>query len=282
MNSYLLSQGLLMESDRVSLSSQLIVKTGTLWDLATNAKHRLAAPADELIHELANRPTFVEWHQRAKVLGVSDSQFTNLIAGLHDIGGLQIRRDLRARGQWWVTAISSLCFGLRPRVAVHARPASWTAIAGGVWGAMSSLLSSAPLIGLLLYGLGFSLGTVILMVGVALFELWFSTVVHELSHWLVLGEAGRRAVFIRRGLRLGLLHAPVSRSREITSALVGPLAGAVACLLIGGTLTKMPEFLYGWFVTLSCASFHALSLAPFYSDGESVWKCLRRRHEKTS
>lgn len=279
MDDYLCSHGLLVESDTVSLSPWLCVEGNKLIDSTVGVSHRLRPKAFQLVRALVDGSVFGDWRKLAVTQGAADAELAQLISGLNHIGGLQIKRTFRGWKQWFRCLVRTIWFGQLPRPQTVTTIASPTNIAVQTFLAMKWLFILAPTMITLLCGIGYDLGTAIFLVVCGLFCLWVSTLVHEIVHWIILGRQRKEAVFMRRGLRLGMLHKEQSVPRELTSAIAGPLSGVCISLMISLVVLRIGGQSELWFMGLSCALFHALSLLPAYGDGATINKVVRRKYE---
>jgi hypothetical protein len=99
-------------------------------------------------------------------------------------------------------------------------------------------------------------------------------------HWLFIGRDRAEAIFLRRGLRLGILHRPLEGWQELGSAFFGPVAGLLSSLCIGFVMSIMMAWPAVWFISLSCGFFHLISLLPIYGDGQAIMQQIRTTYEK--
>lgn len=278
--SYMLSGGLFVESDILSLSPQMIVSSSYLEDTITHARHGLSKAALQLVSVLKKGKSFKDLYSLALRLQVTDLDFTSFLTDLHDVGGLQLKRQPKGYVQWVVCVVLLLRYGIRPQSRLVASVATLRGLMSGVLLALKWLLGCAPIMIILLYGFGYAWSIAAALVIFFLALLWGSTVVHELVHRQFLVKNNSKAIFLRRGLRIGILHPRQSDLREVISAIAGPLSGSLLCLVfveLIGKITYSTEF---HFIAWSCAIFHMISLWPAYSDGGIVLRYIKGRHNE--
>jgi tetrahydromethanopterin S-methyltransferase subunit D len=74
------------------------------------------------------------------------------------------------------------------------------------------------------------------------------------------------------------LHPPLSTVDEVTSALLGPLGGVAAVIVVSLMCTSRDTFVAA--SVAAVAVFHVASWLPEYGDGKTVRKIWRQYHEK--
>jgi len=264
--------GQLSEGDGVSLSAGLGVAGCVLLDDANGARHRLHPRAAEALRSLHTPQSYSAWMQNCKVQGLQTEDVAALLRFLYTIGGLHIRQGLKSRGTLLVFRLRLLAYGCGWHPPVRRWPLGPLAIVQGVTRASSLFGLLVPLTVLALCWAGLPVPLACGYAGGSYAIFWISTMVHEGVH-AVLAAGDGSAVVLQRGLRLGILHKPGRRRREVVSALCGPLAGGAVAVLLG-LLASWP---YLWAVGLFMAVAHLWSLVPWYGDGEVLWKTGSKR-----
>lgn len=266
------SAGLVTEGDIVSLSAGLHVHGLLLVDEATGVRHRIASSA-RMALELLKSPILLEdWinNPLVKVLGTGPS--LGLLLSLDDIAGLTTRRPILRRLRFVSTIKYFVATGILPARSASRYTASWHGLVKMILRASLPIITSTAMVAVLAYGANISMIGFMQTQTYFLLSLLVSTALHEAVHWRVAGQG----VFVRRGLRIGLLHAPLHPRQELTSALGGPLVGVLVSLFYWTALAMQGTSIFGHLSLLLVAVFHMCSWLPWYGDGQVVWGYRRR------
>jgi hypothetical protein len=196
------------------------------------------------------------------------------------VGGIQVKRNIAGWSKWLLMVITSWRYGFWPRPRITTTTGTVRNIVVQVGLAMRWLFFLAPIMFILFYGYGLSVPAAAGIIVYALACLWLTTVIHELTHWWLLGKYKTQSVFIRKGLRIGILHKPARATAELMSAILGPVTGASGAALLGwlGAVRRIGPG--AWPVALSCSLFHLCSLLPAYGDGSAIINSLRYIHAR--
>lgn len=259
------SNGLLGESDQISLSPGLSLDRQYLYDKATNAKHRLASPVIPLVQALKVSVSYGEWLVLADIQLENREASYEVIEFLNNIGGLRIRRRLSGWLEVRVFFLKRLLYGIRNLQHTERFSLSFINLCRAVLRAMTLLFLIALAVAVLLYGLGVDARVIVLSLVGFYVAVFTSIVLHEQVHvWFVGTEPG---AIIRQGTRVGILHTPLTLGREYASALMGPIVGGVVGFCICFAFERaanLPYFIQTGYMLLVA---HAWSWAPGYGDG---------------
>lgn len=259
----------LMEGDLVSLSPEFILKKTYLADTTLGAKHTINAKSYRAIVLLKILRKYSEWALKA---GLDKDEELELMTFLNHAGALRIKRT------WWKTLRFSLlraawfANGARITTITHRRPGNLTSVINATLRATWFIWASWPILIYLVYGSGaFDTGKFTLLSGMTLVYLILSLIAHEYTHVYMAEIGGKPSSVIQQGVRLGILHPPLSRSQEICSALFAPMVGALAAVALG-----MGSVVFAGEIALRYAAFvallHGASWLPWYGDGITLWK----------
>ena len=271
------SKGLLVEGDLVSLPTDLAIKEPFLCDQATGAKHRLHPLAVQALTSLSQGPVAVEeWIGEMRGKGLKKSEITEIISFLNMIGGLQVKRHLRSSWQFLIMQMNGLLFGMWPVATARRLPATLKGVGLAVAYALAPVLTLSIPVAVLAYEAGIiAYRQFLYEVPFVLFLTYLSTVAHEAAHVLVLRLFSFQPIVMQRGMRVAVLHPPLSAGRGVFVALSGPLSGALAALVlcyVAAGYSRREELIYCGAVV---AFFHCLSLVPLYGDGRALLKLFK-------
>ena len=264
------SMGLVQEGDVLSLSPGLGLTRYTLTDTANGARHKLSRGAYHVL-DLLRYPISIElWMQSSAVQKLGKKRAVQLLVQIDGLSGLTVSR-LKIRS---ITLMHKrLLLATRGIPLAHnldRQKASAASLAKQIHKSSRILVFSLLPLGVLLYGANMPVRSFLIAQSLFLVAIAVTTFIHEYTHWILLGSDRRNAVFVRRGLRLGLLHRTQTRSNELRSALLGPLlgllsgvAGACVITLLGGE-TQLA------LTSLVVGSFHIASWLPAYGDGKTL------------
>lgn len=268
---------LLVESDLVSLSSGLEVNGSMLIDNFVGAKHQLTPAAREAIIKIKSPIRYDQWLTTMNAQGLVLDQQLELISFLNHIGGLQLKRAMKAWPQIVNTVLRSLILGVGlSRVVTWRRQATIRAVATATLRAMISLIVLSIVVAIISWSTGLISGwqgMQFLIAGLLL--VWFSTVAHEYTHVLFVTGIGEPAIVLQQGLRLGIVHRRLDSRIEIESSLAGPVAGIVAAASLGYLATIVGFTPIIRWLGLLVAGLHAVSLMPWHGDGLTLLKLAR-------
>lgn len=267
---------LLLESDHLSLSKDLCLRGGALYDAPIAVRHPIQQPGPQLIACLKKGVTFQELERVSQLLGATTIQLNELLSFLNTIGALHRKRTFSGKLQAFRLLIIHAVFGLRAKPLTWRRPAGMSTVFTGVlraiWPivvAFAALSGVVILADLLPTGVCLIIG--IFSLGSFVFSLW----VHEMAHIAVIRHYRIQPQVLQHGLHLGIIHCTLPPKGEVISSLMGPLSGMGACTALT-TLLSIQSSNY-WLPGTIVASFHLFSLLPWYGDGASLYKALRTR-----
>lgn len=273
----LVSAGLLVEGDYVSLSAGVKIEGRTIHDAANNAQHTIHPRVVFLLERLQTGMTIDQWLQLAKKRKIRPAETYDIICFLNDIAALQITRPRR------FTNLKLLMFrirlaghGLRRERRARRWPANILGVSCAVTRACGVLMVLAPVTAFLLYGMGVSAGEAIVYASGSFGLVWLTTVVHECVH----SKYARHdsAVVVQQGMRIGVVHAQSARGLERFSAICGPLFGAGLGIVGGIFLAWFARSEYFSAIGVGVASAHLWSWAPWYGDGKILWDVQKNKH----
>jgi hypothetical protein len=268
--------GLLMESDVVSLSSDMTVAECRLLDQTSGAVHRLHPLAETAIRRLGKRLLFHRWLLYMLDEQLSPDEITEIIFFLNRIGALNVERSPSGKLRSLTLKVRNLLLGSRPAVLARRTPASVSGIITSALILVIPLVFISVLLMFIMSASGFSSFDSAFYYTVSFIVLvWLSTAAHEIAHY-VYARNGNPMIF-RRGLKIAILHQELSQSRNLLSAVSGPLAGVGLSLLIGVGMSGVVGSQVIWLTGCLVALFHLFNLFPLYSDGRVALTSVRRR-----
>lgn len=272
-DSFAQSLGLVVESDTLSLSTGLRVQNNMLIDNANGARHLLHPKASSVVAVLQSPIRYSEWCLVIRKYALKDNELFEIISFLDSIGGLRVERSKVVAFGILIRRCAFRIRGIKLPNPAHRFSSTPKSLLTALF------LASFPLLLIVLALCALSLGlpeykTVIGGNVITLFTVLFSTYIHEFVHIAIANSSS--AVVLQRGLRLGVLHAELSRSRELLSAILGPLAGILAAGLIGQFFALLNMDNMQWFAYIVML-FHVVSWLPTYGDGMAVLKNVRRQ-----
>lgn len=260
------SNGLLGEGDLVSLSPGLSVEGAVLHDTAINANHQLDPAAVPLLQAFETGIVYGKWLLLAKNRLTSEDESYEIIEFLNSIGGLHIHRGLVGWVEIRVFFFKRLLYGIRNSQHTERYSLSFINLCYATLRAMMLLFLAALAVGILLNGAGIGARVIILSLVGFYVAVFASIVLHELMHvWFVGKNPG---AIIRQGTRIGILHTPLTTSREYASAVLGPIVGGVigfGICLVFERIVGLPFFVQTGYMLLAA---HAWSWSPGYGDGK--------------
>lgn len=263
--------GLVTESDYLSLSGTLVLEKNYLIDTIVGARHMLHHKAVHVIYILDMPIPFKLWIQYARQQHVSESELLEVLLFLNSIGGLEINRSKIGSINNHLTQLKRLIMGL-PRI-TRARRLSLDFLSTNraVLLAMQPLFLASMATISLAFAVSMNIASTVYAMLIFLATLWISTVVHEQAHRYIITKYTQRKIIIQKGMRLGILHPTMPYRAEFTSALSGPLLGALAAILFCGALSLIfgNKELINAGLLIACFQF--VSLLPFYGDGRAIW-----------
>ena len=274
-NTLIWSGGILIEGDIITLSHGLSISDRHLIDQATDTRHHLHPLAELALIQLCSQELEVEkWKENITRLGISSSQIRDILSFLSIIGGLEVQRDLRKKVQMTIQTISLGLLGKSFINIATRSPATLLGISKAVFQAMNLVWITSLITVTLIY---FS-GSSILSPSYLLFfltSLYISVVIHELGHAILLSLSTSHLCTLRRGMRIAILHPPLSQKKEALVALMGPLLGITSSALmflifhhsVRSTLT-LPT-------TVTLIILHLLSFLPWYGDGRALFTLFK-------
>lgn len=272
----LASTGAFAESDILSLSAGLRIKGKVLADDATGRHHIMESRAAELIILLSNGVQGDAWLRKANDLKIKGEELDEIISFLDTIAGLSIRRGKILDLKRYEYRLRVILYRLPTRGRSSRGSADFDGILQMVILASLPVVLASLFVSFLMYGTGLFNANKIIMLYVQFnVTVIASLSLHEYIHSFFANSQTHR-VLIRRGLRIGILHKPLSPRNELLSSLLGPLGGALLCygIALGVGLVVGSEALLVGYV---CMAFHFSSWLPFYGDGKQLMKLVSNR-----
>lgn len=267
--------GLVTEQDCIELATGLALYGNQLMDTAAGASH-VVLPAAKPMVSMLRRPVRIS--HIIKTCTLTEDEIASVIMFLNDIGGLIVHRSL------WphcIHSIRKIIFRLRgislPVQSRRYKSSVWNVVRATSQSCKLLVWATAVMAGVTTFGgVGgwvFVEAHVLLLVTV-----WISTIVHEAIHMFIAKRSKKSVAVISRGVRIGILHPPLSTVDEVTSALLGPLGGVAAVIVVSLMCTSRDTFVAA--SVAAVAVFHVASWLPEYGDGKTVRKIWRQYHEK--
>lgn len=275
MNIFAQSFGLVGESDVISLSPDLKLAGALLIDSATGARHLVRRPARRVLSFLQFEILVSDWLTIATSNGLSTSEALHMLNFLDSIAGLQVKRTMVQEIRIFMGRCKLQLFGVKVARNAHRSSISFINIS------LATLRGSMPLVAailgtsLLMYGINVSIVAYLKLQTMFIFTLISGTVVHELTHWFVIGCPRSSGAVVQRGLRIGIIHRSQPASRELLSAFAGPMAGLSWSLLIALILSIIFHNQLLANISDFTGLLHCLSWLPGYGDGKILWKFLK-------
>lgn len=270
------SIGWCSESDEVSLSPSLILSVGYLVDTANGARHRIRLEAYKALRPLQKGMGGRAWSDHLQSLGLGDSAISEMVLFINNIGGFEVGRSAWSKIRQLFTRAGYFFIGTT--LSIPAR--RFVADDRGLRRAVTHAVLPVALLSTIVMGLAWCAGLLTLAMSLsgALFIglLWLTTIAHEYAHIALAGKQ-QGVVVLQRGLRIGVLHKSLSPAKELASALVGPLTGAVTAVAIGVLLSMFTGLVHGLELGFLIAAFHIYSWSPSYGDGKVIRTRIRRK-----
>jgi hypothetical protein len=274
---------LLVEGDRLSLSSDFKLDDISLIDQPLRAVHKLTIRGSIVVRLLLEAPTYQTLVAVSSRYNIDETTLRELLGFLNQIGGLRRKRTR----QLWLIAIRTHCLhlviGINYVPVSYRRPANLVTVSIGTLRAITPVILATGVIAGLFQAAGFApLPTVSFTVICLSLAFFLSISFHELMHCLVLKHSKIGPLVLQSGMHLGIIHPKPPVGVDVVSSLAGPLAGMLFCLLLGGLSLMIKAHLLGYLMA-ALALLHSISLAPFYGDGASLQRALHeRKQRKTS
>lgn len=266
---------ILSESDKISLSVRFRVSSTELMDTTLHIRHRFHGSVRPLLSSLMSPIAYCEWLELADNNSITRADAHDLILFLNDHFALTIRRSLFSH----LSFICNRCLSIlnaKPYITISR---SWNASLGNVITSTLRTLLPVFTIALVASGLIYCAGgnSQQIMQSTAAFILiiWISILTHEAVHMYLIKNSGTPLCIVKRGLRIGILHSPMSMSNELVSALCGPLAGLITAMFIGVSGAILCSNSQIFAIGIALAGFHCLSFMPAYGDGKVLRKFRR-------
>ncbi len=268
----------LLDSDKLSIKECFVVEDSLLHDLPAGVAHHINQPGRQIVYALQQGNTFGELRSLASEFGIGDSQLHDMLGFLNLAGALKRKRRLLERIVVLRHTVLQLLLGLRYA------PLSWrksfsaaTLLLAILRASWILLLAIVCVCAEIVIGNLLPISTVITfgLTGITVFVC--SMYVHELAHAFVIKMQGVEPSILQRGMRLGIIHQQLTPQVELQSSLVGPLCGVGFCMAIGCMLLTTTDNGLLALLAIIIASFHMLSLLPWYGDGQSLRKALNAK-----
>lgn len=267
----LASTGAFAESDVLSLSAGLRINGKVLADDATGRHHVMEPRAAELISLLAKGVQGDVWLKKAQDLKINGVEFNEILTFLNDIAGLAVRRGKIFDTKRYQYRLRVVLYRLPTRARSLRGRADFFGIIQAVLFASLPVIMASLLVGILAYGTGLlEVDTISLLFVQFNVTVIVSLSLHEYIHSRF-ADSQRHRVLIRRGLRIGILHKPLSPRTELMSSLLGPISGGLLCYAIAFCAAAVVGF-QAMLIGYVCMAFHFSSWLPFYGDGKQLIK----------
>lgn len=264
------SLGLVQEGDTLSLSPGLELYRYTLVDTASGARHKVSRSAYHTL-DLLRYPISIElWLQSGAVQNLQKKQAIKLLLLVDQLSGLTVTRSRMQGISLRVRRLLSSAKGMPLSHNLERYPATIVNLVRLMVHTYKLLGLTIFFVAVLMYGANMPVSDYLISQGVFLLVLFSSSIVHEIVHWWLLGQARRDVVFVRRGLRIGVLCPAQTDSREFRSAIYGPLSGLLSGVGISigfYVLSGNVEILLSGIIA---GSFHVVSWLPMYGDGKTL------------
>jgi hypothetical protein len=253
------------------------MQDGILYDTQLGAKHTVHPCGKHLAVALSAGTTWQRLRSISEEQHITPGQLHDLLGALNTLGALQRTRTftqlLRARG----TEAHHLLYGIRYA------PLTWRSTASAHTLATAVCRATWPLgaitIGVCCLAIGSGLatgGTVVSLASLGLSLSWLSLFVHEIAHVQLIKLRIQSPIILQRGLRIGIVHAPLGRPLEVTTALTGPACGIACCWLASLPYTLTGHRATAW-LCIGVGLFHLGSLLPSYGDGATLITAITKR-----
>lgn len=264
---------LLLGSDVISLPSHIAVDRRKLQiiDKALLAHHTFAK---ECLAPLLLIEAGVSY---AFLIKQTNPLATQMLLGfLNHIGGLHVRRSAHKQ----LASATRRCLMLMHGSILPSVTFSSEATYGGVLLAATRASVAVVIVAIIVEIIAIAGGLISLetahhMVVVLFCSLVLSVSLHEMSHVWFLRRQKSRCRVMQRGLRLGIAHTALPSRASIQTALLGPLVTGVVCCTISVLLLIHSHHLYSAFIAV-LGLLHLASLLPWYGDGQSILRALRK------
>lgn len=261
----------------LSLSPDLRVVGRHLCDRITGAEHPISSGVQDIV-DLLRTPVPIDlWLSVCRQHDISTLRAVEMLQFINSLAGLQRTRNKRHRVQAMIFTLRLLRSGGYPVWLGRRYPGT---LRGLTHCCTSGLMMIVPMLLVVLlawFGAGMLSITSYAAVSIGMVVLMVSTIAHEAVHAIISRQSGSVVCFVRRGLRIGTMHAPLTTRYELLSAIGGPLVGiwiSVCCAVLAlcfGHALLVPTLIW-------VSTFHAWSWLPMYGDGVSLLTAWRRRH----
>lgn len=257
--------------DTLKLHPCLRVEGGAVLDTTLGIRHIFSSRAEPLLLALRGGVQYGQLRLLARAATVTDSQLIECLGLLNTIGGLQRKQTIRVWLLRHGALIALTLQGLAHTPLLHRyRPTGYFVVCG-ILRASSPIIIGAGIVATLQYTGGLYDVSWLTICCAVLFLV--SVFAHEKAHMVALQRQKQRFIVISSPLRIGILHGLQQPRQELTTALLGPLAGvsigllcALGALLLGATF---------WLVLgAALCAVHCASLLPWYGDGKRIKKAL--------
>lgn len=274
MSTFLITAGLLVESDVVSLSPSLKIEDCLLVDRSNDAKHRVSSVAQVAILHINRQVKVADWMNEMSKLGISSRQQSEIITFLNAIGGMQVRRSVGSILRISILRLLCRLKGLTIQNSAKRKPGNVVGVSYVVLHAMTPVLLAVLFTGVVQYGANMSREMYLYNNLTFVATLWLSTCIHEFMHILIASKETRNVDVIQKSIRIGVLHKQLSNRNDIASAVIGPLSGLVSSFFMAGILFYIFNLHVPAVVASAVGLFHTISWLPIYGDGQTI---LRHR-----
>lgn len=252
-----------------------------LQDTVVQATHQIQPGGTALLSMLHEGASFAQLQAKAYSLAIERSQVIELLGFLNLVGGLQQQRTCKSAIKIWCTRLKHFLLGVMYPPLSSRSEATGKHISIGITLACRSVIAAGLALGLLIGAANLlPMRSALGMTAFGLLTFVGSMVLHEFTHLLVIKQEIATVDILRRGLRIGLIHRETTNMIAIASSLAGPAAGMAycGCLALAAHLLQAPLCSI---LALIAASFHLWALLPWFGDGSSLYKAIKRRKNTT-
>lgn len=264
---------LLLNTDSLSLSHAFHLEGTYLVDTILQASHVVNPPGGEFLCQLASTTTYHDLARLASQRNIDEGILRELLGFLNKVGGLRVSRTWKEQLIVLRLHCLHLLLGIWYAPLSYRRNTSNLHLAIGVLRATTPVILATGVVASLSLAAGLTSLTQVVQLGVGWIGIFVGSIfVHELAHVRVLKSRDVASDVLQNGMRLGVIHSRTKPSIELASSLAGPLAGSVLCTILAIFFQK--DLLGA--SALATALCHIVSLLPFYGDGQSIRRALRK------
>jgi hypothetical protein len=270
---------ILSNHDTIELGYGFTIESAHLVDSIVTARHKLDSRIANILQSIKLQPiTYWELIVEFERWGIDRTRGNELILTLNSIGALKIKHAISTVQERGLIAVRAMSLKTTITPLQHRDKTCFYSLARSLIRSTTYLLLLWCFAFNLVIAAGFiSIPYFLMLSAGAYTTLLVSLICYEYSHIRILGKGGQdTSVVIRKGWRIGILHQQQSARKELSSALIGPLFGALASLILCLALNQI-TYEPIW-LSIGCifAGCHLLSLLPNFGDGWSIIRALKQ------